>query len=45
LVGALAGLLVADALVLDIDDDQSQQVDHGVVAREVATALVTLRIR
>jgi hypothetical protein len=44
LVGALAGGLaagvaLADALVLDVDDGQPQQLDHGVIAREVAAGL------
>ena len=44
LVGALAGGLaagraLAGALVLDVDDGQPQQLDDGVVAREVAAGL------
>jgi hypothetical protein len=48
LVGPLAGGLasrqaLAGALVLDVDDGQPEQLGDGVVAGEVAAALVTLR--
>jgi len=44
LVGTLAGpgaagLAFAGALVLDVDDGQPQQLDHGVVVREVTAGL------